>query len=57
MFPENISKNFDKVRQIAFSDLSMEEKIRIFEEFDDLMVFYKDNITFVKKLLFADRGI
>lgn len=56
MFPENISKNFEKVRQIAFSDLPIEEKMRLFDEFDDLMVFYKDNITFVKNCFLPIEG-
>lgn len=38
MFTESISKNFDKVRQIAFSDLPIDEKMRLFESFDDILV-------------------
>ena len=38
MFPENISKNFDKVREIAFSDLPIEEKMKLFESFDEILI-------------------
>lgn len=48
MFPENISKNFDKVREIALSNMPIEEKMRLFNEFDDMTVFYKNNAETVK---------
>lgn len=48
MFPENISKNFDRVREIAFSNLPIEEKMKLFESFGEIEVFYKNNVKSVK---------
>lgn len=38
MFPENISKNFERVREIYFSDLPIKEKMRLFDNFDEILV-------------------
>lgn len=56
MLPANITGNFDRVKKIAFSELPMEEKMRLFEEFDEIMVFYKNNITFVKNCFLPIKG-
>lgn len=48
MFPENISKNFDRVRKIAFSNLPIEEKMRLFENFDVIEVLFKNKIKIIK---------
>lgn len=50
MFQENISKNFDRVKEIAFSDLPIEEKMRMFDEFDEILVtdFVKNRKFYVK---------
>lgn len=48
MFPENISKNFDNVKEIAFSDIPMDEKMQRFDEFNEIEVFCKDIAKTVK---------
>lgn len=49
MFPENISKNYGKVKEITFSDLTIDEKMRIFDSFGEIEVLFKNNIKTVKK--------
>lgn len=56
MFPQNISKNFDRVKKIAFSDLPIEEKMRLFDEFDEIETFYKNGVKSVKNCFLPIEG-
>lgn len=58
MFQEKISKNFEKVKEIAFSDLPIEEKMKLFESFDEIIVtdFMKGRKFHVKNCFLPIEG-